>query len=799
MARRSKKNPPTPPRSPAVAAAPERSDRARRRVWFAVLAVLVALVAVFVARRQFQSASPTASNSRQVSPTTSPIIPPEAQTFAAYAGSASCRECHASAFDRWKDSHHALAERPVDPTLDRSAFEPKRAIAHGTQTAEARATTRGLELVTAGLDGRQQPFVPDRVIGLDPLRQFLIPTGGGRWQTAELAYDPRSNNWFNVFGDEDRKPGEWGHWTGRGMNWNMMCAACHNTRVRKNYRADTDTYATAMAERSVGCEACHGPQRAHVDWQKKHRGTGSKAPTAYRHTRDQSLATCGSCHARRGELTGDFQPGDDFFDHFSLTIPDETDLFYPDGQVRDEDYEFTSFLSSRMHTAGVRCVDCHEPHSSKTILPGNLLCLRCHAAPVGSATASMLSPPSAPAPVIVAAAHSHHAPDKPGGRCVDCHMPQTVYMQRHARHDHGFTIPDPLLTKQLGIPNACNRCHADRSTDWAIEAVDKWYGPRMNRPSRTRAQWIAAGRANRPGAEANLLRLLTDEKVPLWRAAAANLLRNWSHEPHVASALLHLAKDTNAIVRAAAARALETPAQTGNSAAAGLLQLLLADPVRNVRVEAAWSLRARVAAQSLAGRELRHMLEHNRDQPTGLLQLGQWFADRGDPAESLACLRRAVEWDAGSPPLQAALALALNAQGQTAEAVRHLETACRLAPRQAEYRFNLALGLNELGRLPEALAALEETVKLDPQFSRAWYNLGLAYNGRQQTERALDALVQAESLDPRSPQASYARATILARLGRTAEALTAARRALEIAPNHAEAAQLVRALAGGVK
>ena len=796
MARRSKKTPPTPPRSPP---APRRSGRARGRVWLAVLAGLVALAVIVVARRQFQSASPTASNSRQVSPTTSPIIPPEAQTFASYAGSASCRECHASAFDRWKDSHHALAERPVDPALDRSAFEPTRVIAHGTQTAEARATARGLELVTVGLDGRQQPFVPDRVIGLDPLRQFLIPTGGGRWQTAELAYDPRSNNWFNVFGDEDRKPGEWGHWTGRGMNWNTMCAACHNTRVRKNYRADTDTYATAMAGRSVGCEACHGPQRAHVDWQKKHRGTGAKDPTAYRHTRDQSLATCGSCHARRGELTGDFQPGADFFDHFSLTIPDETDIFYPDGQVRDEDYEFTSFLSSRMHGAGVRCVDCHEPHSSKTILPGNLLCLRCHAAPAAPATTPTLSPPIAPAPVIVAAAHSHHAPDKPGGRCVDCHLPQTVYMQRHARHDHGFTIPDPLLTKQLGIPNACNRCHTDRTTDWAIEAVDKWYGPRMNRPSRTRAQAIAAGRANRPGAEANLLRLLTDEKVPLWRAAAANLLRNWSHEPHVANALIHVAKDTNAIVRAAAARALETPAQSGNVAAAGLLQLLLADPVRGVRVEAAWSLRARVAAQSLAGRELRHMLEHNRDQPTGLLQLGQWFADRGDPAESLACLRRAVEWDAGSPPLQAALALALNAQGQTAEAVRHLEAACRLAPRQAEYRFNLALGLNELGRLPEALAALEETVKLDPQFSRAWYNLGLAYNGRQQTDRALDALVQAESLDPRSPQAAYARATILARLGRTAEALTAARRALEIAPNHAEAAQLVRALAGGAK
>ena len=48
-------------------------------------------------------------------------------------------------------------------------------------------------------------------------------------------------------------------------------------------------------------------------------------------------------------------------------------------------------------------------------------------------------------------------------------MPVTVYMQRHPRRDHGFTIPDPLLTKELNIPNACNRCHANQTTDWALK------------------------------------------------------------------------------------------------------------------------------------------------------------------------------------------------------------------------------------------------------------------------------------------------------------------------------------------
>ena len=50
-------------------------------------------------------------------------------------------------------------------------------------------------------------------------------------------------------------------------------------------------------------------------------------------------------------------------------------------------------------------------------------------------------------------------------------MPQTPYMQRHNRHDHGFTTPDPLLTKQIGTPNACNRCHMDKNADWSLEFI----------------------------------------------------------------------------------------------------------------------------------------------------------------------------------------------------------------------------------------------------------------------------------------------------------------------------------------
>ena len=561
-----------------------------------------------------------------------------------------------------------------------------------------------------------------------------------------------------------------------------MCATCHNTRLRKNYDERTDSYRTGMAEMGVGCEACHGPMADHNAWQAKHPNQSGDL-TVRKITRGEMFSACGQCHARRAELTGDFRPGENFFDHHQLTIPDETDLFYPDGQVREEDYEFTVFLGSRMHAAGVRCIDCHEPHTSKLRAPGNLMCMACH----GNATTNG-------APRIEMETHSRHKVGTSGDACTDCHMPITTYMQRHPRHDHGFTVPDPRLTKEFGIPNACNRCHTNQTPDWSLEALVKWYGPRTNELMRTRATAIAKARAGNPAAVPALVNMTSAETNYFWRAVAANLLKRWAGETSVTPALLKRASDTNELVRAMAVRGLEPLAQSGFEPVIKALNARLTDAVRAVRVEAGWALHHTLDTNSQAGADLLASQRHNADQPGGVLQIGGWQLDRGDLATAIVYFRRAVSWDTNSAPPRHALAVALSTAGRSAEAVTELQAACRLAPRDAEYRYQLGLALNEAGQLYAARAALEEAVKLDPQFSRAWYNLGLAYSAQEKTEPALEALVRAESLDSRSPQIPYARATILARLGRTDEARAAARRALELQPSFREAAELLQAL-----
>jgi predicted CXXCH cytochrome family protein len=144
-------------------------------------------------------------------------------------------------------------------------------------------------------------------------------------------------------------------------------------------------------------------------------------------------------------------------DHYLPRRLDEG-MYFADGQIQDEVYVYGSFLQSRMYQAGVTCSDCHEPHDLSLKAPGNGVCLQCHRADRYDVTQ-----------------HHHHAQDSEGASCAECHMPPRDYMVVDPRHDHSMRIPRPDLSVELGTPNACNRCHEDKSIQWAADQVDAWY------------------------------------------------------------------------------------------------------------------------------------------------------------------------------------------------------------------------------------------------------------------------------------------------------------------------------------
>lgn len=706
-------------------------------------------------------------------PVTAAATPPVTTAFKA----ADCRSCHEEFFKSWSTSDHAQAHRVVDAKADADAFATPRALSlHGVdyklEWKDARPTfaeKRGTQAVDT--------YAAEFALGYKPLRQYIVPAGGGRYQAAELAFDPARKEFFNVFGDERRQLGEWGHWRGRGMNWNSMCAHCHLTDYRKNYDSTTDTYATTWREHGVACSQCHGDLPAtHVDPKRKP-ATAPAPVTAADLKRAQE--TCAPCHARNELLTGRLVPGGSYNDHYRLTLPTEASVFYPDGQMKDEDFNYTSFLTSKMGgKAGVTCLDCHDPHTLKTKLPSdnNAICLQCHG-----------PSPRNNAPIIDPVAHSHHGADSTGNRCVTCHMPTTVYMQRDPRHDHGFLKPDPLLTKELGIPNSCNRCHTDQTTEWAIARTDEWYGAKMQSRQRERARAVTAAQANAPEAAGKLLALIADEDIPAWRATLLQLTRGYTAtEPRVLAAAREALQHADPLVRSAGAQVLgSVPSQTA------ALRPLLNDPTRLVRLDAAWPLSTELPPNSPARQELDAYLAVSADQPAGRMRIGQDLFNRGRAADAESHLRKAVEWDPNSPGILDALGVVLNEVGNTSEAAAMLWRAAQLSPTDAGAAFNAALAFAGARKLSDAEFALREALRRNPHHDRASYNLGLLLAQTGRPDEAIAALETAEKNAPNVADYPYARATIHWQRKERTAAIAAAQRALQIDPTHAEARALL--------
>ena len=684
-----------------------------------------------------------------------------------------CGQCHVQIVKQWRSSHHALANRLVDASADATAFEPARTFSVGSFRTRVEAVD-GHPRIEQGKEGADPDgHMPEAVLGIDPLVQYLVPFPGGRLQVVDMAHDPRSNEWFNVFGDEDRQSHEWGFWKNRGNNWNSQCAFCHMTGFRKNYDIKTDSYASTWDAMGISCAQCHGPMTGHL-------AAPDEPVEAEKKTPRQIMDNCASCHSRRTELTGNFQPGDIFDDHFALLFAHRPDDYYPDGQVLEENFTYGSFMMSRMAHKGITCLDCHNPHSADLTIPvqNNLLCLSCHQAP-GQREAILIDPD----------VHGHHAQGSRGSACIECHMPITVYMQRDPRRDHSFSSPDPRMTKEFGIPNACNRCHADESVDWAIDWSEKWYGTNLvDGIARRRTRAVARAQAGDGKAVDDVLSLIDTEEITYRRATLITLLQPWAGRDKVASVLEQALRDPNPWIRTAAVNALAPIA----SRQASILPLRK-DNARAVRIAAGQATLSSGNQGSRAYREVLAYLNGIADQPAGAVgQAELAMADDRD-ADAETWIQKAVDWDPSANPyyVQGRVQHAL---GKLNEAEASMTEAARLDPENADYTYALALLYAESGKQKEAHEALVKTIQLDPSFGRAWYNLGLAYAQEERLDQAIAALHNAEKRMPESPDAAYARATVHFRKQEWKLARAAAEKALTIAPGHAQAAALLAGL-----
>jgi len=706
-----------------------------------------------------------------------------------YVGSQQCAECHEKEYRLWRASHHDLAMAEATEKTVLGDFDNATFTAHGVTSTFYRKDD-GFFVRTDGPDGELHDYRIRYTFGWVPLQQYLIEFPGGRFQALGLAWDSRpkgqgGQRWFHLYPDEVMDHKNPLHWTARDQTWNYQCAECHSTELQKHYDLATDSYKTTWAEINVACGACHGPGSRHVkqalavrdgdaqawgeqkglvvDLVDRDGGvwtidpeTGSPRRTAQRQTHTK-IELCARCHSRRGQIHDRYEYGKPLGNTHRLSLLDDH-LYYPDGQIEDEVYVYGSFIQSRMYRAGVTCSDCHDSHSLRLKLEGNLVCTQCHLAGRYDTEA-----------------HHHHPQDSTGASCTACHMPQKTYMVNDDRADHSMRIPRPDLGAKLGTPDACSRCHADKPIQWSIDAVQQWYGEAFSqRPHYGEA--LYAGRTHAPGAAKQLLGLAADQAQPgIARASALDLLREYATPPNLFTVQRLLGND-DPLIRIAAVHYLET---VDPQTALRLGYPLLEDPVRAVRLEA-----ARVLAPLLrydVPQELRTSLVSaveayrdsqlvNAERPEAHLNIGLIELAQGNPAAAEQAYQTALRLDPAFTPGYANLADLYRVQGNEEDAERVLREGLQTQPESADLHHALGLLLVRKKRLDDAVAELQRASELAPGRARFAYVYAIALQSAGQVSRALTALEAARNRHPGDPEILLALVSINQEQGNRAAA-----------------------------
>ena len=658
---------------------------------------------------------------------------------ATYVETRTCAECHQKEFQEWTGSDHQMAMAlPGDQTV-RGDFNNSQFSNYGVTSRFFKKDDKFF-VNTEKSDGGLADFEIKYTFGIRPLQQYLVEFPGGRLQTLGTAWDTNKRNWFHIYANERIKPDDPLHWTRLYQNWNLMCADCHSTNLKKNYDPQTETYKTTWDVINVSCQSCHGPGSAHVEWARRHEPRTSNKSEAIglvvnlKSGKPQDQVTaCLPCHSRRTRLTADDWAGRPFLDTFLPALLDPA-LYHADGQILEEDYEYGSFLQTKMYNDGVRCVDCHNPHTLKLKAEGNALCVQCH-----SERADRRFPKLVPK-VYDTPAHHFHKENSPGALCVNCHMPSKNYMVVDPRRDHSFRIPRPDLSVKIGTPNACNSCHKEKTPQWAADAVAKWYGPNRRQESHY-GEVIAAARAGKPEAASQLIALARDANMPaIVRATALKLLR--SYGPEADQPLIDATKDTDPLVRVTAVDGLDrlTPDQK-----LAVVTPLVRDPIRAVRIQ---------AARVLAGGPIERL------EP----------ARRKEFESALAEYKQAQIYNADMPSGNLNLALVETSLKEFDSAVEHYKTAIRLDPEFLPARVNLGNLYNQLGRNADAERVFREAVERAPDNGDLHYSLGLLLAEEQRLNESAEELGKAATLMPDRPRVQYNYALALQQSGKMKEA-----------------------------
>lgn len=638
-----------------------------------------------------------------------------------------CIGCHHVQGKDWQGSHHQLAMQTATGQSVLGNF-------NNTTFKGEKDTTRFFRkdddfwVNTVDGDGKTKDFKVAYAFGVAPLQQYLLETDGGRLQALGVAWNTERNRWFHIYPGQGVDFEDSLHWSKPGQNANFMCVECHTTGFKRNFDADKNSFNSQWNSLGVGCQACHGPASNHTLWRNKNDTSTAPINAGFEINLSKAdnatqVDICARCHARRAPLSNDQKHGKPLMDAY-LPSALTRELYELDGKIKGEVFEHGSFVQSKMFAKGVRCSNCHNPHSNELKAQGNSVCLQCHN-PGGKTTVPGVDGAGLQAKNYDSPEHHHHQPGQPGSQCIDCHMPGKLFMGNDLRHDHSFTLPGPALANSIGIPDACLGCHIKLPAKQVVEQYKTWYAqPQNATQDYARSLWQV--RSAQPGAAATLFEQLESTQLAsIRRATLLAELPNYPSQRALESSSKAL-RDPEPQVREAAVNVVAAQLPPGQRL--DLLGALLQDPILAVRI---------ATARALLG---------------NMQQLGHFQSSFDKAIAEYETVQLSLQERAEA---NLNLAMLYQANGHTVQVEHYLRTAIDRDPDFLPAFITLVQWLDANQRMPEASTLLSEKLKKKPRSAMLQFTQGLALVRRNQPVAALKALREANRLEPENARYAY--------------------------------------------
>lgn len=693
-----------------------------------------------------------------------------------FSGTENCKECHSQEFKQWQNSHHDLAMQKADSLTVLGDFN--------NTTFKSKGITYiffkkdgDFYVNTEGVGGVYADYKVVYTFGVTPLQQYLIEFPDGKYQCLIAAWDSKKKGWFNLQPNLKIHHEEWMHWTGGSMTWNNMCADCHSTNLHKNYDGVSKKYKTSFSIINVSCEACHGPSSNHVEYYKnEEKHIGLKPPKFYMDASTTSkdlVQKCARCHSRRSQITEYFNYEGHYLDHYKpsiLTPP----TYEEDGQIKDEDYVYGSFVQSKMYHNGVSCTDCHNAHTLKLKQTGNKLCLSCH-------TPNYNEP-----------SHHFHKKDTEASQCINCHMTGKTYMGNDFRRDHSFRVPRPDQTLEYGTPNACNGCHKDKDAKWASDFIKSKYGDK--RPEHFSDDLLAGYHGDKNA----FYNLFSNKNYPeIARATALNQYSNFNISEKEMNSLLTFLNDSSALVRNEAITIFD---KSPNLDFSKNIEQLLSDSLRINRVSAAryFSMK-NINLESnpnfvKAKKELKNELKVNADFPSGQHQLALQYQANGNIDKAIEAYYQAIKIDNYYNMSRINLALLEYNKGNIEIAENLFLKVTEQEPEYSYPYYMLGLLYNEINKPEKSILYLKLACDKTPLIPKAFYNYALKLQEKSLYKESIQVIDKVLNVHTHDEGLLYIKLLALIKLNNKLAAKSTCQKLLSISPNNASYREILNSL-----